>query len=320
MLGIRYFKAPPTTWVALFRNGKPSREGPGLSFLYFAPSATLVAVPVATSDLPFAFTEIAADFQTVTVQGQVSWRVAEPSKLAAALDFSVDAHGAYRSEDPEKLRERLLATTQVLVRAEIQKLPLRQALGATERITAEVLPKLKAAEALTSLGIETLALSILSIRPTPETARALEAEAREALQRQSDLAIYERRNSAVEQERRIKESELSTEIAVEEKKRRIRETQIAADIAIEEQRATLIDQRSANERKDADAKGYALETTLKPVKGIDWKILAALGTGGMDPRASIALAFRELAENASKIGELNMSPDLLRSLLAPAGK
>jgi hypothetical protein len=29
----------------------------------------------------------------------------------------------------------------------------------------------------------------------------------------------------------------------------------------------------------------------------------------------IALAFRELAENAQKIGELNISPDLLKSLL-----
>jgi hypothetical protein len=29
----------------------------------------------------------------------------------------------------------------------------------------------------------------------------------------------------------------------------------------------------------------------------------------------IALAFRELAENATKIGELNMSPDLLRTLM-----
>ncbi|MCE9584103.1 MAG: SPFH domain-containing protein [Planctomycetes bacterium] len=320
MFGIRYFKAPPTNWVALFRNGRPSREGPGLSFLYFGPSATLVSIPVATSDLPFAFTEIAADFQTVTVQGQLAWRVADPRKLAAALDFSLDARGDYRSEDPEKLRERLLATAQVLVRGEIQKLPLREALGAADRITVEVLPRLRGAEPVVALGVEVLGLSILSIRPTPEMARALEAEAREALQRQSDLAIYERRNSAVEQERRIKENELSTEIAVEEKKRTIRETQMAAEISVEEKRTALIEQRSANDRKDADAKGYALETTLKPLKGMDWRLLSAVTAGGTDPRVSIAMAFRELAENASKIGEINVTPDLLRSLLSPSGK
>jgi two-component sensor histidine kinase len=51
------------------------------------------------------------------------------------------------------------------------------------------------------------------------------------------------------------------------------------------------------------------------VKALDWKVLTALSANGMDPAASIAVAFRELAENAQKIGELNVSPDLLRSLL-----
>jgi len=42
-------------------------------------------------------------------------------------------------------------------------------------------------------------------------------------------------------------------------------------------------------------------------------VLMAAGGGG-DPKLNIALAFRELAENATKIGELNISPDLLASL------
>jgi hypothetical protein len=37
---------------------------------------------------------------------------------------------------------------------------------------------------------------------------------------------------------------------------------------------------------------------------------------GADPRTMIALAFQEMASNAQKIGELNVSPDLLRSLIA----
>ena len=42
---------------------------------------------------------------------------------------------------------------------------------------------------------------MLAIKPKRHTARALEAEAREALLRRADEAIYSRRNSAVEQER-----------------------------------------------------------------------------------------------------------------------
>jgi len=34
-----------------------------------------------------------------------------------------------------------------------------------------------------------------------------------------------------------------------------------------------------------------------------------------DPKFNIALAFRELAENAEKIGNLNITPNLLDSLL-----
>ena len=34
-----------------------------------------------------------------------------------------------------------------------------------------------------------------------------------------------------------------------------------------------------------------------------------------DPKFNISLAFRQLAENAEKIGNLNISPDLLDSLL-----
>jgi hypothetical protein len=146
-------------------------------------------------------------------------------------------------------------------------------------------------------------------------ARALEAEAREGLQRTADEAIYARRNASVEQERTIKESELNTELAVEEKKRQIREKKMAADIAVEEQRTALIETRVGNDKRDADSRAYAIEATLKPLKEADWKMLMAMGAGGGDPKMMIALAFRELAENAQKIGELNISPDLLKSLL-----
>jgi hypothetical protein len=42
--------------------------------------------------------------------------------------------------------------------------------------------------------------------------------------------------------------------------------------------------------------------------------------GGGDAKGMIAMAFQQIAENASKIGELNISPDLLKSLIADAGK
>ena len=182
------------------------------------------------------------------------------------------------------------------------------------------------------LGIEILGANILAIQATPEMARALETETREKLQQEADQAIYERRNFAVEQEQIIKESELNTEIAVEEKQkqiaekkmesnvqkadnqRKLREMQLEADISVENQRKALIEQRTENDKKEAETKGYVLETTLKPYREMDWKTITALNNNS-DPRFNISLAFRELADNAEKIGNLNISPDLLSSIL-----
>jgi regulator of protease activity HflC (stomatin/prohibitin superfamily) len=317
---ISFIKVPPTTYVLQYKHGSVKRAGAGLSFFYYAPTSTIVAIPMASADVPFVFQEATADFQSVTIQGQLTYRVADPSRLAALLDFSVDNHGAYYSEDPRKLPERLIHTLQSLTRAITQRLVLKDALVSSDSIVEEALARLRESEAVSALGVEILSLSILGIQPTPETGRALEAEAREELQRRADEAIYARRNAAVEQERLIKESELNTEIAVEEKKRQIRETQMAAEIAVEEQRSQLIDRRVENEHKDADSRAYTLTETLKPLRDLDWKKLMMLGGKSADPKAMVALAFQEMAENARKIGELNISPDLLRSLIGSTGK
>ena len=315
MMGIRYMKGAPTTYVIHHSGGRLRQEGAGLAFWYYAPTSVIAAVPLGSVDVPFAFSEVAADFQAVTIQGQLTYRVADPRRIAGLLDFTVGPNGQYLSEDPATLSDRLVPVAQVLARAVTHRFSLREVLTKSETIVAEVLPALRKDPAVLLLGIEILGFSVLSLKPTPDMAKALEAEAREGLQRRSDDAIYLRRNNAVEQERIIKENELATEIAVEEKRRQVRETQMAAEIAIEEQRKTLIETRVENERKDADSRAYALEATLKPIRTMDWRTLMAVATGGGDPRTMIAVAFRELAENAQKIGELNVTPDLLKSLL-----
>ena len=275
-------------------------------------------MPLASADIPFAFQENTADFKSVTIQGQLTYRVADPKRLAGLLDFSINPQGAYRSEDFRKLPERLVHSVQTLMQAETQRFVLRDVLTSSGPLGKSVFAALQSSELVTQLGVEVLNLSLLSIRPRPEMAKALEAEAREALQRRSDEAIYARRNNAVEQERRIRESELNTEIAVEEKQRLVRETRMAADIAIEQQRATLMDTRIENERKETDSRAYALEETLKPVRNMNWKALMMLSQNGGDGKNVIALAFQEMASSARKIGVLNISPDLLQSLIAPA--
>jgi hypothetical protein len=279
----------------------------------------LVAVPLASKDIPFVFREVTADFQEITLQGQITYRILDPARTALMIDFSVTPKGDYIAEDdPEELlADRLVSTLQVIARSIVQEGSLSKTLASADHIVNESLARLRSSEPVTLLGLDILSLSLTAIKPTPEIARALEAESRELLQMKSDQAIYLRRNASVEEERRIKESELNTLIAVENKQREINETRMAASIALEEQRAALIDQKVENERKDADSKAYALTTSLKPLENADWRLLMALSAKDGDPRFAISLAFQELAENAQKIGQLNVSPDLLTALMAP---
>ena len=55
---------------------------------------------------------------------------------------------------------------------------------------------------------------------------------------------------------------------------------------------------------------------MKALSGADSKTVQALASICMKPDQLIAVAFQELADRADKIGQLNLSPDLLRELLS----
>jgi hypothetical protein len=335
MFGLRFVKVQPTTFLLQYRNGRVVREGAGMSFIYYAPTSSLVAVPIASTDVPFIFKEVTADFQEVSIQGQVTYRITDPKKVSQLLNFTLDAAAKnYVSEDPQKLAPRVINGVHVLTRAELQGLTLEEALKASEALVQKLSTGLAASPEVASLGLQVLGLSILAIKPNPETARALEAEAREQLLRKADEAIYARRNAAVEQERAIKENELNTEIAVENKKRQIREAQMDAEqavqekqhqlhqaemasrISLEEKNKQLVALTVENARSEADAKAYAISATMRALEGVDANVLQVLASAGMKPDQLIALAFQGIAQGAEKIGQLNVSPDLLRELLA----
>lgn len=332
MFGIKHIKFDSMTYVLHFKNGNIKREGRGLSFFYFAPNSSIAAIPMGSNDLPFIFNESTNDYQTVNIQGQISYKISNPKTLADILDFTVGDNGQYKKNEIEKLNQRIINEAQTATSSFIHEIKLKDAIRSAKSIELRILEGLKSSQAITMLGIEILGANILGVKATPEMSRALETETREKLQQEADHAIYERRNFAVEQERIIKETELNTEIAVEEKQkqiaekkmesevqkadndRKLREMKLAADIAVENQRKQLIEQKTTNDKKEAETQGYVIETTLKPYKDMDWKTLTAL-QNNPDPKLNISLAFREMAENAGKIGNLNISPELLDSLL-----
>ncbi|MEQ1569551.1 MAG: SPFH domain-containing protein [Myxococcota bacterium] len=315
MFGFVYLKTTPVTYVLHYVNGKLHREGPGLSFWYFRPTSVIAQVPLGSVDVPFVFAESTSDYQEVTIQGDLTYRVTDAKRVAELLDYTVDARGRRASEDPSKLGDRLVNAAQQQARAFLKGKGLRDVLAASDGLREQMRAGLVDSDVTRMLGLEILGLSILAIKPSPDMAKALQAAAREQLLREADEAIYARRNAAVELERTIKQNELETELAVQQKRRAVREAEMAAAIAVEEQREALVDKTVAIERKQALARAEALAKTIDTVRDVDWRTLMAVTGGGADSKTMIAMAFRELAENAEKIGQLNISPDLLTNLV-----
>ncbi|MAT13865.1 MAG: hypothetical protein CMJ46_01185 [Planctomyces sp.] len=314
MFGLSYLKTPATNYVIHFKNGEIKQHGQGLSFFYFAPTSIISIVPVSSVDVPFALTETSSDFQDVTVQGTMTYRIANAMQLATLLNYTIDRYGRYESDDPNKLGERLVQTALTGARQYIQAQPLRHVLRSARELETEVTAAIRNSATVTQLGVEILEVAISSIRANPEMAKALQAEAREELLRQADEAIYARRNKSIELERSVRERELETEKVVAERERKIKETKMDGHIALEQQRSQLVTTQVENERIEAEAKGAALNAVLNPVRDLDWRMLMAL-QGGEGSNMLISSAFEELARNAEKIGQLNITPDLLNSLL-----
>lgn len=334
MFGFRFIKFQPSEYVLKYRNGKVTKEGAGISFHYFVPTTSIVAVPIGSVDVPFIFEEVTSDFQAVTVQGQINFRIIDQKKLAGLLNYTLNLRGrGYASEDPKKLPQRVINIVRVLTKKTLEGMQLEEAIKSSEALAKGILEEIKKNEEINLIGIEILGLSILAVLPNKETARALEAQTREQILKKADDAIYERRNASIEQERRVKENEFNTEIAIENKKKQVRETQIEAeravqlkqnqlkeeqmnfDTSLEEKRKDLIALTVENSKAEADAKAYELSASMKALEGMNPEVIQALASIGMEPSKLIATAFQQLAGKAGQIGQLNISPDLLQELM-----
>jgi len=333
MFNIKYVKTNPNTFLIQYKKGQVKRQGSGLSFWYYAPTTSLVAIPTGSTEAPFIFKEKTQDFQEITVQGQVVYRVKDPEKLAQMMNFSLDLENdQYASEDPKKLNDRILNLVQVKTQNNIESLTLREAIAAAQPLVNKVTGSLNASEVLEKLGIEVVDLNILAIKPTPETARALESAVREQLLEEADDALYKRRNGSIDQERAIKENELNTELAIEGKQQQIKESKLQAEMALQEQRRNMkqkemaanIDQEqqrqelvelsTENERKQADVKAYEIAATMDALSRIKPEVLEAMTMAKLDAKQLMALGLREFAGNVDKIGQMNISPDLIQAI------
>src|SRR5687767_1870207 len=107
MFGINYIKFDSMTYVIHFANGNVQREGRGLSFFYYSPTSSIIAIPLGSRDIQFIFNETTRDFQNVTIQGQITYAIENPKQLSEMLDFTLSGGKKLNESNFEKLNQRL---------------------------------------------------------------------------------------------------------------------------------------------------------------------------------------------------------------------
>lgn len=285
MLGIEYFKAEPTEYARIRVGKRIRKEGAGISGYYLPFRTTVEMASVATGDQPFYFTEFSRDSQEVNIQGGFIYRASDPKLVMEEYNFSIDPETKeYLADGFQKLPEHILQLIKGKTRNIVQGASLKDILVMGDSL-AENLMELLAAENLqTRMGVELKNIYITSIRPTPEIAKALEAEYREHLLQKADEAIYARRAQAVENERVIQQNELKTKIELEEKKKE------------------LVDLEGKNILQQAEYRARAKEREMKAFEHVGADMVTAQ-------------ALLALGENAQKIETLTITPELMAGIL-----
>ena len=300
-----------------------AHDGTGLSFFFRPLSAVLSEVPIDDRELPVLFHARTADFQDLTVQASVTFRVTDPVLACTRIDFSVDPNsGAWRGTPLDQLAGLLTETAQQHVLGLIAACPLAAVLAdGVSQVRDRILTGLTADPRLAETGIAVIGVRVVAIRPEPEVEKALRTPAREQIQQEADRATYERRAMAVQRERAIAENELQNQIELARRE------------------AELVAQRGANARREAEETAAADGIKAAAQASRELQLAQARATGtramgeakaaaeaahvaaysGLSQGALLALGLQELAGKLPQIGTLVLSPDLLAPVLAKLG-
>lgn len=317
---VRHLRSELSQWVLAYRGGRLRRSGRGLSFWYLPLSTSIAEVPMDDRELPFLFHGKSADFQDVTAQGVITFRVVDAVRLAERVDFSIDlGTGAWTARPLDVLSTLLTGLAEQLALSVLARAPIRELVAAgAERVREVVGEGLDADEGLSEMGLEVVTLRVSVVQPTAELQRAMEAPARERIQQEADDAGFERRARAVEKERAIQENELQNRIELARREeelirqsglneRRRREEDVAAK-RLEAEGAA----ERARIRSSADAEAIRLIETAKVET--ERERLATYRT--LPPAVIAALAAQALAQKIERIDHVNVTPELLGPMLS----
>ncbi len=315
----RHLRGDPSYFFLRYRRGQLIDRGRGIGFWFSPMSTSIVEVPLDDRELPFLYHARSRDFQDVTVQGVITFRVVDPAHLSQRVDFSIDLKTGALVEQPlEKLAGLLTELAQQFTWDYLSHSPLVEILErGFDEIRARIQTGLGMDESLGDMGLEVVAVRIVAVRPEAEVEKALQIPVRERIQQQADEATFERRAVAVEKERAIQENELQNQIELARREENLiaQRGQNERSRAHEAAQAERISSEARAERTAVEARSEAERIeTVERVRVAAEKARMEIYRDFPAERL-LALAAQKLAGKLSRIEHLNLSPDLLGDLL-----
>ncbi|MBD5656783.1 MAG: band 7 protein [Candidatus Eremiobacteraeota bacterium] len=304
---VRHVRSNPNAFMLHYRGGKVVRSARGIAFWAWPLSDSIVEVPLDDRDLTLVIHGRSLDYQDVTVQGILTYRTADPGRLAGRVNFSLDlANGKYVTEPITRVEVLLSQLAQEEVLRYLARTPIRELLSdGIARLRQAVDAALAAAPQLPEFGLAVSGVRITGVRPNPDLEKAIEAPVRERIKQESDEAAFARRALAVEKERAIAENELQSRIELARQERQL----IEQEDANAKRKATGAAESS---QIAANAEAGRVETVEGARQRVESNRLDALQEASGSVLATVAAT--AFAEHITSIANLQITPDLLSSI------
>ncbi|MRK00229.1 hypothetical protein GEV27_01720 [Aeromicrobium sp. S22] len=320
---VHHLRSDPTSFVLQLRDGAVMRSGAGVSFWFRPSTAALAEVPMDDREQALMFQARTSDFQVVSVQATVTYRVSEPVVAATRIDFGINPRsGEWNARPLERLGGLLTELAQQPALEYLAGITMAEALAhGIGPVRQQVADQLANDQRLIERGLSVTDVRVVAIRAEADLERALQTPTREAVQQEADRATFERRAVAVENERAIAENELTNQIELARREEELvaQRGQNERKRASEQAEADRIATVAKAQRQGLIADADAARTRLLGEADATAESAKFAAYGDVDQDKLIALALRELAANLPPITHLSITPELLAPLLTRLG-
>jgi regulator of protease activity HflC (stomatin/prohibitin superfamily) len=244
---LTHLRSEPNVHVIRYRKGKRVASGKGLAFWFTPLGSGIAEIPTDDRELQFLFHGRSRDFQNITIQGELTYRVTNAERLAERIDFSIDLmNGLHRKQPLEQLATLFTGTAQKHATSYLAARDVRELVAVNPDELQQAIERgFLDDPVFEDMGLQMVSLRIMDIKPSSELEKALQTPTRERIQQDADEATFKRRAMAVDKESEIAENELQNRI----------------DLATREEQ--LITREGSNERRRVEETATAEELTAR---------------------------------------------------------